>query len=205
MSENIIVEPIIHNIEVTKQVNEVIVSYPGPQGEKGSSILNGPGIPNNTLGRNGDYYLDSISNVLYGPKVSDTWPSQGILIKGSTGEKGDKGDRGYSLYLGSAVPSNSLGLDGDTYIQTPSNLVYTKSSGVWQSPETLISKASWSYTHEQQSNQYVWTINHNLGYKPSVDIIDNGGNSIEGDISYTDTNSLTITFTSLVSGFAYLT
>jgi hypothetical protein len=205
MSENIIVEPIIHNIEIIKQANEVTVSYPGPQGEKGSSILNGAGLPSSSLGRNGDYYLDSVSNILYGPKVSDIWPSSGILIKGSTGAQGPKGDRGYSLYLGTSAPSNSLGLDGDVYVRSSDNLVYSKANGVWQTPETLISKSNWSYTYEQQSNQYVWIINHNLGYNPSVDIIDNGGNSIEGDISYTDTNNLTITFTSLVSGFAYLT
>jgi hypothetical protein len=205
MTENIIVEPIVHNIQVVKQVNEVTVLHPGLQGEKGSSIITGSGLPSNSLGRTGDYYLNSLTNILYGPKGVTEWPSSGILIQGTQGLQGDKGDRGYSVYEGATNPSNSLGLDGDIYIQSASNAIYTKSSGVWQTPEVLVAKSNWSYSYEQQSNQFVWNINHNLGYNPSVDIIDNGGNSIEGDISYTDTNSLTITFTSLVSGFAYLT
>jgi hypothetical protein len=205
MSENIIVEPIVYNVEVIKQVNEVSVLHPGLQGEKGSSILSGSGLPSGSLGRVGDYYLNSSTNILYGPKTTNGWPGTGILIQGTKGDQGDKGDRGYSIYAGSTNPSNTLGLNGDIYVQSSSNAIYTKTSGVWQAPEILIARSNWSYTHEQQSNQLVWNITHNLGYNPSVDIIDNGGNSIEGDISYTNTNTLTITFTSLVSGFAYLT
>jgi hypothetical protein len=61
-----------------------------------------------------------------------------------------------------------------------------------------------SFTWEQQTNEIVWTIQHNLGYRPNVSIIDYGRNNIEADISHVDVNELTITFTSATSGYAYL-
>jgi hypothetical protein len=204
MADKIIVEPIVHNIEIIKQVNEVSVSSPGPQGQKGSSILTSPGLPSNSLGRDGDYYLDSVSDILYGPKVSGSWPPTGILLRGLTGETGAKGDTGYSIYTGDSVPSNTLGNNGDIYIISSNNAIYKKSGGAWQTPETLVAKTNWSYVHEQQTNQTVWNITHNLGYRPSASIIDYGSNNVEADINFVDVNSLTITFSTPMSGYAYL-
>lgn len=50
----------------------------------------------------------------------------------------------------------------------------------------------------------VWYINHNLGYKPSVRIIDNFSTEYFGQITYTDNNNLTLTFSEAVYGTAYL-
>lgn len=61
-----------------------------------------------------------------------------------------------------------------------------------------------SYTFEQQSNSALWTINHNLGYRPSTSIIDYGNNNIEADIAHIDANTLTISFATGASGYAYL-
>lgn len=204
MTDNIIVQPVVNNIEVIKQVNEVLVASPGPQGAKGSSILNGSGLPNSSFGLDGDYYLDSITDILYGPKVSGSWPATGILIKGSTGATGPKGDSGYSVFTGAIAPSNSIGNNGDVYIRSSNNTIYSKSAGVWQSPVTLVDRSNWSYVFEQQSNQTVWNITHNLGYRPSASIIDYGSNSLEADIAFVDVNSMTITFSTPTSGYAYL-
>lgn len=205
MSEQITVIKHDNQITVVQNDNTVTVSQAGSQGPKGSSILNGSGLPSNTIGLVGDYYLDSLTDILYGPKVDSGWPSSGILIKGSQGATGAKGDSGYSIYTGITAPSNSLGSNGDTYIYSTANLIYTKVGGVWTNAQEIASKANWSYTYEQQSNATVWNVTHNLGYNPSVDIIDYGSNNIEGDISYTNTNSLTITLSIPASGYAYLT
>ena len=62
------------SIIVTEQINKVIVSAPGPQGEGGRTILNGTGAPSNNLGIAGDFYYDTVSTYFYGPKLSDsTW------------------------------------------------------------------------------------------------------------------------------------
>jgi len=60
------------------------------------------------------------------------------------------------------------------------------------------------YTFEQQTSSSSWTIIHNLGYYPSVTIQDYGKISIEGSVNYVDSNSLIITFSTPISGYAYL-
>jgi hypothetical protein len=60
------------------------------------------------------------------------------------------------------------------------------------------------YTHIQGAALASWTITHNLGYVPSITIIDSGGNEVEGNIVYNDLNVATVSFTSEISGSAYL-
>lgn len=65
MSEKVIIK---------KTENKVIVSSPGPQGQRGRTILNGSGAPANNLGIAGDFYYDIDTTRFYGPKPSDvTW------------------------------------------------------------------------------------------------------------------------------------
>lgn len=68
--------PIINNnnnptVVITEQVNEVVVSTPGPQGPRGKTILNGNGAPADNLGFEGDFYYDKSSTFFYGPKLND--------------------------------------------------------------------------------------------------------------------------------------
>ena len=205
MSEQITVVKQDNQVTVVQNDNVVTVSQSGSQGLRGSSILNGSGLPSNSLGIINDYYLDSSTDILYGPKTFSGWPTSGILLKGSQGSQGAKGDTGYSIYTGITAPSTYLGNNGDTYIYSTANLIYSKISGVWTNAQAIVPKSSWSFTYEQQSNSTTWNVTHNLGYNPSVDIIDYGNNNIEGDISYTNTNSLTITLSTPASGYAYLT
>ena len=61
-----------------------------------------------------------------------------------------------------------------------------------------------SYAHTQGSASSSWVINHNLGFKPNVTVVDSAGNIVEGEITYTNTNSLTVSFASAFSGNAYI-
>lgn len=61
-----------------------------------------------------------------------------------------------------------------------------------------------SYEHTQGSVSNSWVINHNLGFQPNVTVVDSAGTIYEGEIAYTNTNSLTVTFSSAFSGMAYL-
>jgi hypothetical protein len=60
-----------------------------------------------------------------------------------------------------------------------------------------------NYTHVQASSAS-WVIAHNLGKIPSVTVQDNSGNTVHGDITYTNINNLTITFNTAFAGKAYL-
>jgi hypothetical protein len=57
----------------------------------------------------------------------------------------------------------------------------------------------------QSSAASVWTINHNLGYRPAgVMVMDSGGTEVEGLVSYPDLNTVVITFSAPFAGTAYL-
>ena len=61
-----------------------------------------------------------------------------------------------------------------------------------------------AYHHVQGTSSAVWTINHYLGWQPNVTVQDSGGSVVEGEISYTSVNTLTVTFSGAFSGNAYL-
>ena len=49
-----------------------------------------------------------------------------------------------------------------------------------------------------------WTINHNLGFYPSVELFSIGRQEIDGDIVHTSENQVVVNFTVPTSGFARL-
>jgi hypothetical protein len=61
-----------------------------------------------------------------------------------------------------------------------------------------------AYLHTQNVPATVWTINHNLGLRPAVSIIDTGGNEVEAEVSHTSTNQLVIRFAIPLAGLARL-
>ena len=61
-----------------------------------------------------------------------------------------------------------------------------------------------SYEHVQGSDSDVWTVEHNLGFYPSVTVFLSSGDVVEGAIEHQDTSTLTITFSVAISGTAYL-
>ena len=53
---------------------------PGAAGANGNTILSGASMPSNTIGYNGDYFLNTNTYQLYGPKTSGAWGSGISLI-----------------------------------------------------------------------------------------------------------------------------
>lgn len=60
------------------------------------------------------------------------------------------------------------------------------------------------YVHDQQVAASTWTVNHNLGKFASVNVVDTAGDEVIASVTYNSINQLTITFTSLLSGKAYI-
>ena len=58
--------------------------------------------------------------------------------------------------------------------------------------------------HDQSSASATWTINHNQGRYPSVDIIDSSGNNVIGDIKHNSVNQLVATFDNAFAGKAII-
>ena len=58
-----------------------------------NTVLNGKGAPSNTLGINGDFYIDTRSLLISGPKTKGKWPAPRSL-QGSNGTNGTDGRNG---------------------------------------------------------------------------------------------------------------
>lgn len=62
-----------------------------------------------------------------------------------------------------------------------------------------------AFVHQQWVASTVWTVNHNLGLRPTVSILDAGGNEVEADVVHMSANQLLIRFAIPVAGLARLT
>lgn len=62
-----------------------------------------------------------------------------------------------------------------------------------------------AYVFTQASVSAVWTINHNLGYRPSVELLDTGSQEIDGEISHPSVNQTVVILNPATAGTARLT
>jgi hypothetical protein len=81
----------------------------GPAGTNGNTILSGTTDPVNTQGSNGDFYLNTATSYLFGPKALGAWPDGAALI-GATGPTGLTGPAGAT---GAAGATGSTGANGE--------------------------------------------------------------------------------------------
>ena len=137
----------------------------GLPGEDGRTVLNGTGAPSPETGAEGDFYIDTAAEAIYGPKTSGAWGSPTSLVgpagadgqdgqngapgapgadgadgqDGAPGAPGAAGADGKTVRSGSGAPAGGLGVDGDFYIDTTAHAVYgPKAGGAWGSPVSLI-------------------------------------------------------------------
>lgn len=62
--------------------------------------------------------------------------------------------------------------------------------------------SSFYYRHDQGVAASLWTVNHNLGLNPNVQVFSVGGMEMWAEVLHTSVNQTLITFDSNVSGFA---
>ena len=113
----------------------------GQDGLNGYSVLNGTVSPTSGIGVNGDFYINTANNTLFGPKTGGAWSVGTSLVgpQGIAGTNGTNGTNGYSVLNGTANPALGLGVNGDFYINTASNLIFgPKTGGLWGTGVSLI-------------------------------------------------------------------
>lgn len=89
------------------------------QGPILNTFLNGLGAPNATNGIDGDFYLDTLSSNLYGPKKKGKWPLPKNLV-GPVGPQGPIGKQGSEGKVGDkGASTSSAGTQGTQGIQGP--------------------------------------------------------------------------------------
>ena len=74
-----------------------------------------------------------------------------------------------------------------------------------QGPKGDPGQSGAGFTFTQPTPALSWTINHNLGFRPSVELLSIGGAEIEGDVVHTSLNQCIATFLVPVAGSARLT
>ncbi|MFM7628814.1 MAG: hypothetical protein ACKO44_04795 [Algoriphagus sp.] len=123
----------------------------GVAGADGKTVLNGTSNPT-TQGVNGDFYINTSSNTLFGPKANGTWPAGVSLVgptgpqgasgstgpAGATGATGAAGADGKTVLNGTSNPTTQ-GVNGDFYINTSSNTLFgPKANGTWPTGVSLV-------------------------------------------------------------------
>jgi hypothetical protein len=116
-----------------------------------NTILNGKGAPSNALGINGDFYIDTRSLLISGPKANGKWPSSRSLqgangingidgkngavaknvttastVAGPVGPQGERGEKGVD---GAAGTNGGVGAAGITGAQGPAGATGAAGSG----------------------------------------------------------------------------
>jgi hypothetical protein len=116
----------------------------------------------------------------------------GSGTQGTSGSQGIQGVQGGGVSLQDvqeAIAGAALGTT-DELSEGVANLYFT------------VGRVSYEHIQDEVSN--TWVVAHNLGFKPNVTVQDSAGSIYEGEISYTTSDSLTITFSSAFSGKAFL-
>ena len=85
------VSPLIQGPSGTNGTNGVNGTN-GTNGIDGKTVLNGTVNPT-TQGNNGDFYINTVTNYIFGPKAAGVWPS-GVSLVGPSGNNGTNGTNG---------------------------------------------------------------------------------------------------------------
>lgn len=116
-----------------------IEPVPGPKGDKGEdgkSVLTGEGAPADSLGTDGESYID-VSTFDFYTKENGAWAKKGTIkgsdgLDGLNGQNGKDGKNGASVLSGASAPTDEVGANGDFYIDTTNYDFYKKTEGTWE-------------------------------------------------------------------------
>ena len=89
---------------------------------------------------------------------------------------------------------------GTTVVTVPVTSVVTATTEGPQGPA-----GSGGYVFTQSTPSTTWTINHNLGFRPSVELLDTGSQEIDGDVAHPSINQTIVTLNPATAGLARLT
>jgi Collagen triple helix repeat (20 copies) len=95
-----------------------------------NTILNGAGPPASSLGIDGDFYIDTAADALYGPKTGGVWPTTGVPLVGPTGPTGPTGLTGPIGATGPQGPRGPQGAQGPRGEQGPPGMPVCRNTAV---------------------------------------------------------------------------
>lgn len=84
-------------------------SYWAPMGSGGGGFFAGPSLPPPKTGGVGDFWLDTRTYTLYGPKTANGWPANGVSLVGPAGAQGADGATGATGARGATGATGEAG------------------------------------------------------------------------------------------------
>lgn len=102
-----------------------------------------------------------------------------------------------------SIPQERRKIGMAVYVQENDQIYILKGGTGNSNWKILPTSGSSAYTHEQLVPQTTWLIIHDLNKKPSVALVDDNDEVIEGDIQYIDDNRVLATFKVAFKGKAY--
>lgn len=112
----------------------------GLDGLSGTKIHSGANVPNADLGLVGDFYLQTNTGQLFGPKTEAGWgvPLNLVGTPGTNGTNGTNGLNGATIHSGTGTPTIAIGANGDFYFNRSNGDFYGPKSGAgWGNPTNL--------------------------------------------------------------------
>jgi len=89
----------------------------GAAGTSGNTVLSGSGAPSSSTGVNGDFYINTTTNTMFGPKASGAWPATGTSLVGPAGSASISGTTNYLVkFTASSTGGNSQIIDNGTTV-----------------------------------------------------------------------------------------
>lgn len=84
LNVNVNQDPYRNSVSVNEETTEVTIEVQGAQGQRGYGFISGIGEPDPSIGRVGDYYIDTTINAFYGPKTITGWPEMPFYVPGQS-------------------------------------------------------------------------------------------------------------------------
>ena len=155
--------------------------------ETGVSWLSGKGVPKADLGNAGDFFVSSNTFEVY-QKADTEWK-----LLGNVKEKKAKAtlcETGTYWHTGWVAPDNTVGSDGDWFVNVKNHHLYIKENGAWQllrnigevidlKQEYKILFIGNSYTYYNDMPDIVQLIATKAGYNVTVEHVTKGGWTLE--------------------------
>lgn len=118
----------------------------GPKGTAGTSILSGK-TPPTTQGATGDFYLDTSTEALYGPKATGKWPATGTSLIGNSGTSGTQAVvvKRSTFSVTSAASATGVAGCASGYVVTGGGYTSTLAAVRAQNDAPLLTGTSWEW------------------------------------------------------------
>ncbi|MEQ9564233.1 MAG: hypothetical protein RLN85_00115, partial [Pseudomonadales bacterium] len=191
----------------------------GANGIDGNTILSGLIDPTPGDGVDGDFFINTTTDSIFGPKTAGVWGT-GTSLVGPAGAAGTNGLDGNTILSGLIDPTPGDGVDGDFFINTTSDSIFgPKTAGVWGIGTSLVGPAGAAGTDGADGDRYATTstttltialgpqsltVDTALAYTAAQTVIiaESGTNFMEGTVTTYNpsTGALDVNVTSITGG-----